>query len=125
MKFIDSNIIAYAFYENELQRQCQNAIREGGIINALVLVEAFNIIEYNSSRTYATQVIRSLLKSSLQIIPVDVNVIFETIKQTEKQKELRFIDLLHYITALQYNCEAILSYDKDFDRKVLPREEPT
>lgn len=124
MKFIDSNIIAYAFYENELQKECQNAVRDGGIINALVLVEAFNIIEYHSSRIYASQVIRSLLKSSLQIVPIDVNIIFETIKQAEKQKELRFIDLLHYTTALQYNCEAILSYDKDFERKVLPREEP-
>ena len=71
MKFIDSNIIAYAFYENELQRQCQNAVREGGIVNVLVLAEAFNIIEYHSSRTYATQAIRSLIKSSLHIISVD------------------------------------------------------
>ncbi|MBI2632176.1 hypothetical protein HYW75_04180 [Candidatus Pacearchaeota archaeon] len=43
MRFIDSNILAYAFYENENREKCQNFIKEGGIINTVNLIESFNL----------------------------------------------------------------------------------
>ncbi len=123
MNFIDSNIIAYAFYENEHQEHCQNALREGGITNTIVLVEAFNIIEHQTSKEHAKEAIRSLLKAGIRIINTDVNLVFETLKRSEKT--LRFIDLLHYTTALLNECEVILSYDKDFNKLIIPRKEPS
>ncbi len=115
MKFIDSNIIAYAFYQNEFQDNCQKIITEGGIIDTINLVEAFNIIEYETNRDFAITSIRSLLKSNIQIIDVDINIIFEALKRAEKYKNLKFIDLTHFIVALINNCEKIISYDSDFD----------
>jgi len=122
MKFIDSNILAYAFYNNKYQDRCQKIIKEGGIINTINLVEAFNIIEHEISREIAIKSIRGLLKSNLKIIDADLNLIFESLKKGEKSK-LNFIDLIHYTSALLNNCETIISYDKDFNGLEIPREE--
>lgn len=124
MRFLDSNIFAYAFYENEHQEKCQQAIREGGITNTIVLVEAFNIIEWQTGRENATKVIRGLLKSNIHIVDGNMNLIFETLKRAEKYKRLKFMDLLHYTTALTQACESILSYDSDFNNLEIKREEP-
>lgn len=121
MRFLDSNIIAYAFYENENQINCQNIIREGGIIDTIVLIESFNIIEKERDREYATRAIKSILRANIKIIDVDLNLIFETMKRAEKYKQLKFIDLLHYTTAIMEDCESILSYDQDFDNLEIPR----
>lgn len=115
MRFIDSNILAYAFYENEHREACQRLIKEGGIINTLNLVEAYNIIHFETSQEYATKAIKSLLKSNLKIISTDVNLVFESLKRTKKYKKLKFIDLVHYATALLHACSEIASYDSDFD----------
>ncbi len=122
--FLDSNIIAFAFYKNEYQEKCQQAIREGGIINTIVLIEAFNIIEWQTGRENAAKAIRGLLKSNLTIVDGNLNLIFETIKRAEKYKKLKFMDLLHYTTALTYACESILSYDSDFNDLNIKREQP-
>ena len=122
MKFIDSNILAYAFYNNKYQDRCQKIIKEGGIINTINLVEAFNIIEHEISREIAIKSIRGLLKSNLKIIDADLNLIFESLKKGEKS-QLNFIDLIHYTSALLNNCETIISYDKDFNGLEIPREE--
>ena len=45
MRFIDSNVLAYAFYENENREKSQEIIKNGGIINTVNLIEAYNIIQ--------------------------------------------------------------------------------
>jgi predicted nucleic acid-binding protein len=124
MKYIDSNIIAYAFYNNPFQEKCQHCILAGGMTSSLALIEAFNIIEMQSSKEYAIKVIKSILKSPISIIPIDVNVIFEALKRREKYNALKFLDLIHYTIALLQNCESIVTYDKDFDELDMKREEP-
>jgi len=81
MKLLDSNILAYAFYDNEHTLACQSAIREGGIIDSLSLIEAFFIIEKETSRETAISSIKGLLKSNLAIIDADINLIFEALKK--------------------------------------------
>ena len=124
MKFIDSNILAYAFYNNKIQNSCQEAIRRGGIINTVNLIEAFNTIEVVTDRETAIRSIRGLLKSNIKIIDLDVNILFEALRRADKYKSLNFNDLIHYISALLNGCNAILSYDKDFDNLEIPREKP-
>lgn len=114
MRFIDSNVIAYAFYENEKLERCQQLIREGGVVNTVNLIEAFNIIQFQTNREYAIKTIRSLLKSNLKILNTDINLIFEALKKAQNEK-LKFIDLIHYATAVLNGCEEIASYDVDFD----------
>ena len=115
MRFIDSNILAYAFYDNENRERCQEIIKSSGIINTINLIEAYNIIQFETNAEYATESIKSLLKSNIKIIEVDINLIFEALKKTQKYKKLKFIDLVHYVTALLYDCDEIASYDADFD----------
>ena len=124
MKFLDSNVLAYAFYENEYQEKCRQAIWQGGLVNTLNLIEAFNIIEWQRNRDIAMRAIKSLLKSNLVIVNVDVNLLFEALKRSEKNHKLKCMDLLHYTSAQQYSCSAILSYDKDFNGLDIAREEP-
>ena len=124
MKFLDSNVIAYAFYKNEYTEVCQNAIREGGIVDVFNLIEAFFIIERETgNREIAQKSIKNLLKSNIQIFDVDVNLLFESIKKINHVK-LGIFDVIHYCCAIMNNCDAIVSYDKDFDNLDIPREEP-
>ncbi|MBU2639513.1 MAG: PIN domain-containing protein [Nanoarchaeota archaeon] len=125
MRFIDSNILAYAFYENENRERCINIVKEGGIIDSLCLIEAFNIIENETrKRDIAVEAIKSLMKINLEIVNVDSNVVFEALKKAEKYKKLKFLDLIHYIIALNYECKEILSYDKDFNDLEIKKTEP-
>lgn len=121
MRFIDSNILSYAFYDNEHRERCQEIIKNGGIINTLNLIEAYNIIQFETNTEYATESIKSLLKSNIKIIEVNINIVFEALKKTQKYKKLKFIDLVHYVTSLLYNCDEIASYDTDFDNLEIKR----
>ncbi|MBI3052260.1 PIN domain-containing protein [Candidatus Woesearchaeota archaeon] len=124
MKFLDSNILAYAFYRNEHTIRCQNAIRAGGIIDTFNLVEAFFVIEKETgSRDAAQKSVRSLLKSSLNIEDLDINLVFEALKKASNSK-LSIFDLMHYTCARIHDCDAIVSYDEDFDGLDIAREEP-
>lgn len=123
MKFFDSNVLAYAFYENAHLEKCQHAISEGGMTDAFNLIEAFFIIENETSRERAQKSIKSLLKSNIHLIEVDVNVIFESLKKINTYK-LSIFDAIHYTCALLSGCSSILSYDSDFNGLEIKREEP-
>lgn len=124
MKFIDSNVLAYAFYKNENTAECQKAIMKGGVIDTFNLVEAFFIIEKETgSRETAQHSIKGLFKSNLVIATVDLNMVFEALRKIQRLK-LSIFDAIHYCCASLNNCKSILSYDKDFDRTDIPREEP-
>lgn len=124
MNFLDSNILAYAFYENEFRDNCREQIMKGGIINNLNLIEAFNIIELQTNREIAFKTIRSLLKSNLIIVDIDLNLVFETLKRSIKYKNLKFFDLIHYTTAVINSCESIITLDKDFENLEIPKKNP-
>ena len=124
MNFIDSNILAYAFYDNDKKDKCQQMIQKGGITDTVNLIEAYNIIQFEVSREHATKSIKSLLKSHLSIIDVTINSVFEALKRAQRNTNPKFIDMIHYSCALVNNCNALISYDKDFDNLDIPRKEP-
>ena len=124
MKFLDSNVLAYAFYNSEHAINCQKAIMEGGLTDTFNLIEAFFIIKKETgSKEIAQKSIKGLLKSNIQIVDVDVNLVFESLKRITKSK-ISIFDTIHYTCASINSCSAILSYDKDFDNLDIPREEP-
>lgn len=124
VKFLDTNVLAYAFYSNENTDRCQAAITEGGFTDTFNLIEAFHIIEKETgSREQAQSAIKGLLKSNVEIVGVDVNTVFEALKKAGRSR-LSIFDTVHYACALINNCNSILSYDKDFDKLDIPREEP-
>ena len=124
MKFLDANELAYAFYSNGNTAKCQAAIREGGVTDTFGLIEAFRVIEKETeSRELAQAAIKGLLKSNVEVIDVDVNAVFEALKQASRSR-LSIFDSVHYACAVLSQCSSILSYDKDFDKLEIPREEP-
>ena len=96
---------------------------EGGLTDTFNLIEAFFIIEKETSKLTAQKSIKGLLKSNVYIIDVDINLIFEALKRINKLK-LSIFDTIHYACALINNCDVILSYDNDFDNLDILREEP-
>ena len=124
MKFLDTNVLAYAFYNNDNTDKCQVAITEGGLTDSFNLIEAFHIIEKETgSREVAEKAIRGLLKSDVEVMAVDVNIVFESIRKAGHLR-LSIFDTVHYVCAASGNCSSILTYDKDFDKLEIPREEP-
>ena len=124
MKFLDTNVLAYAFYNNVNTDKCQAAINEGGLTDSFNLIEAFHIIEKEAgSREVAEKAIRGLLKSNVEVMAVDVNIVFESIKKSGHLR-LSIFDTVHYVCAVAGSCSSILTYDKDFDKLEIPREEP-
>tara|TARA_Y100000310_G_scaffold211458_1_gene212180 strand:- start:98 stop:469 length:372 start_codon:yes stop_codon:yes gene_type:complete len=123
MRFIDSNVLIYAFYDNEYTEKCQNIIRKGGLVDTFNLIEAFFIIEKQTSKEKAIESIKGLLKSNIHIIDVDVSLLFEAVKRSKKVN-LTIFDCIHYVAAKLNDCNEIISYDKDFDNLDIPRKEP-
>ena len=123
MNFLDSNIFVQAFYENENTEKCQEIIRNGGLSDTLVLAETFHIIEKILNKEKAEKAVKGILKSSIEIIDLDINLIFESLKRVSMHK-LSFYDTIHYTCALLNNCSSILSYDKNFNNLEIPRQEP-
>ena len=123
MEFIDTNVLVNAFHNNEHMEECQEAIRKGGIINTLNLAETFHILEKITNRETAEKSVKSLLNSDLEIIDLDINLIFQSLKNSNKYN-LSIFDLIHYICAMQNECESIISYDNDFDNLTIKRKEP-
>ncbi len=122
--FIDSTIIICAFTPNDNRELSQKILRQGGVINGLVLIEVFDVIErITKDRIYAFKVVRSLLTSDLQITQITNSFIFEALKRSERT-QLRIFDLVHYSTALLNGCSSIVSYDKHFDGLEIKRVEP-
>lgn len=123
MKFIDSNVIAYTFYENPFRELSERALRDGGVTDTLALVEAFAVIESVTDRQRALGAIRGILRSGIRVVDVDVNILFELLKKISHYR-LSVMDMMHYTVASLTDCESILSYDKDFNGLEIPREEP-
>ena len=124
VRFIDSNVIAYSFYNNEFKDRSRNILRGEGITNSIALIEAFNIIEKQTDRETAIGAIKSILKSNLEIYPISVNTVFEAMRTALQHKQLQFLDLAHFATAQIHGCTEIVTYDKDFEGLAIQRTEP-
>ncbi len=126
MEFLDANIFIYAFYENENTEKCQEIIKNGGATNSLVLTETFNTLQRITTKEKAEKAIRGILKLNIEIISLDTNLIFESLKRID-QYNLSFSDLIHYTCAFLNNCDSIISYDKNFGNEKnlkIKRREP-
>ena len=121
-QFLDTDVIASAFFEGERKDDCQRASRQGGVTDALVLIEAFNVIERITDRDRAIRAIKALLRSDLTVVPLSDSTVFDTLKQAKRK--LKVADLFHYTCAKLEACSAIVSYDRDFNGLDIPRKAP-
>ena len=123
-KFLDSNVIIYAFTEHENSNRCREAlIKEQLATDTVVLLEAYAKLETISNKQHAEKTAQALLRmSNLTITDFDRNLYFEAVKRNKKYT-LKISDLIHYTAALLSNCQSILSYDHHFDGLEIKREE--
>ncbi len=124
MKFIDANVIIKAFTENKDKDKCRKILQDVTVTDTLVLLEAHHAIQIiTADKLYASQCIKSIFKSHILIVNLDKDLLFESIKKTEKYN-LTIFDLVHLTAALNTECREFVSYDKDFDNLELKRTEP-
>lgn len=124
-RFIDSNVIIFAFTNSNQKQECRNLLTQENLIsNTLILLESYAKIATINSETYARDAIRGILSlGNIKVIDFTNNLFFESIKRSQKYK-LKISDLVHYTTALFYNCNQIISYDKHFNDLDIKRVEP-
>lgn len=125
-KFVDSDVIIFAFTEHKFSEKCKNLLlnQDNLFINTLVLIESYSKISIIANDMHAYKVIKLLLSlGNLNVIDLTSNLFFESIKRSQKHK-LKISDLAHYTTALLHNCNEIISYDKHFDELEIKRVEP-
>lgn len=65
-----------------------------------------------------------LLETNLRIYQTNLGDEIKVLESIQKEK-LDFDDALQYFVAKKNNCEAIISFDKHFDKTDLPRKEPS
>ena len=124
-RFVDSNVIIYAFTNSNQKQECRNILtQENLIINTLVLLESYAKTSTINSEVYARVVARNILSlANIRVVDFTNNLFFESIKRSQKYK-LKISDLVHYATALLHNCSEIISYDAHFDGLDVKRVEP-
>ena len=124
-KFVDSNVIIYAFTNSNYKQKCRNILTEENLIaNTLVLLESYAKIATINSEIYARAAIRNILSlANIKVMDFTNNLFFESVKRSQKYK-LKISDLVHCTTALVHNCSEIVSYDKHFDGLDIKRVEP-
>ena len=124
-KFIDSNVIIFAFTNSSQKQECRNILTEENLItNTLVLLESYAKITTINSEVYARTTIRSILSlANIKVMDFTNNLLFESVKRSQKYK-LKISDLVHFTTALLHNCNEIISYDGHFYGLDIKRVEP-
>lgn len=124
MKYVDANVIIKAFTQNDDQRRCREVLEKPFVTTTLCLLEAYHgISRIKSDRIYAAYCIKSLYKTHAQIIDVDRNLLFESLRRIERYP-LTIFDLVSYTVALIRNCTEFVSYDQDFNNLEIQRTEP-
>ena len=122
--FVDANVIAKAFLVNPEQELCLSVLREEFVTDMVCLLEAKNAISrISGSREYASDSIRSVLKSNCVVVPVD-SIILASCLKSYAHNTLDAFDSMHYTIALLNGCSEIVSYDKDFDNLTIKRTQP-
>jgi predicted nucleic acid-binding protein len=124
-KFVDSNVIIFAFTNSSQKQECRNILTEENLItNTLVLLESYAKITTINSEAYAKAAIRNILSlANIKVMDFTNNLFFESVKRSQKYK-LKISDLVHFTTALLHNCNEIISYDRHFDGLDIKRAEP-
>ncbi len=125
IEFLDSNIVVYAFTNNPRKEKCRKVLRERNLItNTLVIAESIAQIGIITDKEQARQAFIAILKyGNVKIVELDGNLLFESVKRAQKY-DLKLFDLIHYTTCILNNCQGILSYDDDFNKLEIPRNEP-
>ena len=127
MRFIDTNILVHAFTFGPRKGACMEVLKgdECFVSSPLILSELFSILfRITKNKQFCHSIITEIIKNpQFSFVSIDKNIAFEAVSHMNKY-DLHFNDACHYATAVACGCEAIVSYDKDFDGMPLKRIEP-
>ncbi len=120
--FIDTNIIIYAFSEDELEKQSTalkllNSLNNGVLISKQVINELSNIF-LKKFHLSSTQVENAILEldSMVTIVDFELSTQIKALHIKEKYN-LQFYDSLIIATALENRCRVL--YSEDMQHEIL------
>ncbi|MBI4439815.1 type II toxin-antitoxin system VapC family toxin [Candidatus Woesearchaeota archaeon] len=125
MEFVESTVLVYAFTNSKWREACRGILGKQGLAtDSLAIAEACSKIGTLTGREQEIMFLKSVFRmGNLEILPFDRNLAFSTLRNLKKTP-LHFFDCVHYSAAQTFDCSAIYSYDKDFDKLPIKRIEP-
>jgi predicted nucleic acid-binding protein len=125
-KFVDSDVIVFAFTNNPKKEACRQIIeRENIVINTLIVLESYSkVATISKNKQLAIDMVKLFYRvDNIEIVDFSNNLFYETVKRIKKYN-LKISDLVHYTTALLHGCSSIVSYDSHFNNLEIKKIEP-
>lgn len=127
MFLIDTNIFLELFLDREKADECEKFLEgvSNGDLEAVVTRFSVHAIEAILNNPKLILIFLRNIENSLGLTIYDTTIDEEmAISMIMEEKKLDFDDALQYYVAKKLGVEAIVSFDKHFDKLDIPRKEP-
>ncbi|MBO3769420.1 MAG: type II toxin-antitoxin system VapC family toxin [Candidatus Brockarchaeota archaeon] len=127
MFLIDTNIFLELFLNREKADECESFLEEvsSGDLEAVVTRFSIHAIEAILNNPKLILIFLRNIENSLGLTVYDTSMDEEmAVSMIMEEKKLDFDDALQYYVAKKLGVEAIVSFDKHFDKLDIPRREP-
>jgi len=128
MLMVDTNIFLELFLGQEKADECENLLQKisSGELEAIVSKFTLHAIEAILNNPELTLTFLRNIQGSLGLNVYDTNIEEEMAAAMLMDKaKLDYDDALQYYIAKKFGVEAIISYDKHFDKTDIKRKEPS
>jgi predicted nucleic acid-binding protein len=119
--FFDTNILVYAFLEDEKRDQAQQVLASGGVISAQVLNEFTNVAlrKFNRSWEETTAAIATIRRRFPEIIPLSEETHAAALALV-RNTNISFYDALILAAAVLADCDVLFSEDLQDGQRIGP-----
>ncbi|MBO3840394.1 MAG: PIN domain-containing protein [Thermoproteota archaeon] len=127
MFLIDTNIFLELFLNREKADECESFLEKvsSGDLEAVVTRFSIHAIEVILNNPKLILIFLRNIENSLGLTVYDTSMDEEmAVSMIMEEKKLDFDDALQYYVAKKLGVEAIVSFDKHFDKLDIPRREP-
>ncbi|MEM2437463.1 MAG: PIN domain-containing protein [Thermoproteota archaeon] len=127
MFLIDTNIFLELFLNREKADECERFLEEisNGDLEAVVTRFSIHAIEAILNNPKLILIFLRNIENSLGLTVYDTTMDEEmAVSMIMEEKKLDFDDALQYYVAKKLGIEAIVSFDKHFEKLDIPRKEP-
>lgn len=127
MFLIDTNIFLELFLDREKADECERLLEEvsNGDLESVVTRFSIHAIEAILNDPKLILIFLRNIENSLGLTVYDTTMDEEiAVSMIMEEKKLDFDDALQYYVAKKLGVEAIVSFDKHFDKLDIPRKEP-
>ncbi len=125
MIFLDSTVIISSFTISPDKHRCNSYIQSNHFVtDSLVVAESTHNIEKLAGKNTSIIFLKWILQAeNIKILDLNGTLLLSLLYNIPKIHVPPY-DCIHYSAAETFECEAICTYDKDFDKLPIKRVEP-